>query len=260
MRIFITVALFCTAASIIACGGDDDGGGVTTTPDVTVAPNPSATVAPSGSPAIEAGIAIEEPAADAQVTMPLQMSGRANVFEGALTIDALGNEAGPPLCTRHVQATSGTGTEGTWKGVLAFAPPSVAGPVTLRAYTTRTRDGAMENIVERTVTIAAITPPIVITTPACAAVVSGTVAVSGESIFFEMPLTLELRDAAGAVVSTQRVFADPQGVERGAEAAPWSATIDVSGISAGFYDVVVYNRNRQSSAVENEFAVQVSVR
>jgi immunoglobulin-like protein involved in spore germination len=118
----------------------------------------------------------------------------------------------------------------------------------------------MENVVERSVTVAAVTPPIVITSPVCAAEASGTLEVAGESIFFEIPLHLDLRDASGAVVATQRVFADPQGVERGAEAAPWTATVDLSGLAPGFYDLVIYNRNRETSAVENEFPVQISVR
>jgi hypothetical protein len=260
MRRIVALTFVCLLGTLLTLGcgdgGDDE-------QDSTPADGPSGSPtaeAPPASPTIEAGIVIDKPTDGEEVRAPIAMSGRANVFEGALTIDALDTAADLVLCTRHAQATAGTGTEGAWEGVLAFAPPAGAGTIVLRAYTLSPNDGAMANAVERSITLAAMTPPIVITSPVCATEASGSLEVVGESVFFEIPLTLELRDASGEVVSTQRVFADSQGVDRGAAAAPWAATIDLTDVSPGFYDVVIYNRDPGSSAIENEFPVQISVR
>jgi hypothetical protein len=183
------------------------------------------------------------------------MSGDANVFEGALTIDALGNAAGLVLCTRHVQATSGTGTPGTWEGILAFPPPADAVPITLRAYTFSAMDGSMQDVVERSVTVSNEQPAIVITTPTCAEdVPAGTLTVSGMALVFEAVLHVDIRDASGAAVRTQRVMA-----ESGTEFSPWTATLDLTGLTAGFYDVVAYDLSAEDGSIENEFPVQISV-
>jgi immunoglobulin-like protein involved in spore germination len=126
MKRVLAAATLCLMSATLAlgCGGGDDD------PEVTPSPQRTATTEPSGSPTIEAGIAIDEPAADEEVTSPITMSGRANVFEGALTIDAVGNNIGLVFCIRHLQATAGTGTEGTWEGVLSLTPPDTALPIT----------------------------------------------------------------------------------------------------------------------------------
>ena len=211
--------------------------------------------APGSPTAGAAAIEIDQPAEDTTVTAPFTMSGGANVFEGALTIDVLGNAAGLVLCTRHVQATSGTGTPGTWEGIMAFAPPDTPVPVTLRAYNFSAMDGSMENVVERSVTLSVERPNIVITSPVCAADVgAGTLNVTGMAQVFEAVLFVDIRDAGGAVLLTQRVMA-----AGGTEFSPWTATFDLSALpGGGFYDLVAYNLSARDGAIENEFPVQIA--
>jgi hypothetical protein len=183
------------------------------------------------------------------------MRGTANVFEGALTIDALGNAAGLVLCKRHVQATSGTGTPGTWAGVLAFTPLDTPVPITLRAYSFSAQDGSMQNLVERHATVSNKLPAITISSPACGAEIPGDqLQVSGQALVFEAVLNVDIRDSSGQAVMTKMVMA-----ARGDERSPWSTTFDISGLSPGFYDVVAYDHSARDGAIENEFPVQIAV-
>jgi hypothetical protein len=245
---FLIAAVVAFAAW--GCDGDDNAPEATATaPAATAAPVPSATV--------ESGIIIEQPIADSGVTAPVTMRGRANVFEGALTIDALGNAAGLVLCTRHVQATSGTGTEGTWEGILSFLPPpdtDTPTPITLRAYTFSAMDGSMQDVVERSVELSSVRPNIVIDSPSCAAEVSGTLTVTGRALVFEAVLFVDIRDSSGAVVMTERVMAAD-----GTSFAPWTATFETSGLTPGFYDLVAYDKSARDGAIGHEFPVQISV-
>jgi hypothetical protein len=252
MRRLPALFLISCAIAVAAWSCDDDGDDDDDSPTATE-PAASATAAPSSSPTIEAGIVIEQPASG-NVRSPIEMSGRANVFEGALTIDALGNAAGTVLCTRHVQATSGTGTEGTWEGVLAIDPPDTEVPITLRAYTFSAMDGSMQDVVERSVTLSSEDPDIVINAPVCAAEVSGTLVVEGLAQVFEAALNVDIRDASGTAVLTQNVMA-----ASGTEFSFWTTTFDISGLTPGFYDIVAYNHSAEDGAVENEFPVQISV-
>jgi hypothetical protein len=249
-RLFAPLLLFVLAIPLISCDDDDDGADATST-------SPAATATTSAaSPTVSAAaITIDEPLADSTARSPVTMSGTANVFEGALTIDALGNAAGLVLCTRHVQATSGTGTPGTWEGILAFTPPPDPAPITLRAYSFSAMDGTMENVVERSVTVSSERPNIVINSPACAEEVSGTLTVEGMAEVFEAALSVDIRDASGTAVMTQNVMA-----ASGTEFSPWSATFDISSLTPGFYDVVAYTHSARDGAVIDEFPVQISVR
>jgi hypothetical protein len=248
----ISCAIALTAWS---CGDDDDGAPTATAPAPSATPAATSTTAPSASPTLESGILIEEPADGATLTSPITMSGRANVFEAALTIDALGNAAGLVLCTRHVMATAGTGTEGSWEGVLAIDPPDTDVPITLRAYTFSAMDGSMQDLQERSVTLSTEDPAIVITTPACAANVGNTsLTVEGMALVFEAVLHVDIRDSSGTVVATNRVMA-----ASGTEFSFWSTTFDLSGLAPGFYDLVAYDLSARDGAIENEFPVQISV-
>jgi hypothetical protein len=250
-RLFVVSLLLLTICAVTGCDGSDDDGA---TPTATPPPPATSTSAAASQTPLASGIVINDPAEDAAVTSPVTMSGAANVFEGALTIDALGNAAGLVLCRRHVRATSGTGTPGTWKGILAFQPPPTDGPITLRAYTFSAMDGSMQDLVERSVTASAEMPNIVITSPSCAAEVSAaTLSVEGMASVFEAVLFVDIRDAGGTALLTERVMAS------GTEFSPWAASFDVSGLTPGFYDIVAYNLSAREGAIENEFPVQVSV-
>jgi hypothetical protein len=259
MRRLPALFLFSCVVAIAAwgCGDDDDNNGATATAPAgsATAPAATATTAPSASPTIAAGIVVEDPAANTTLKSPITMSGRANVFEGALTIDALGDAAGLVLCKRHVQATSGTGTEGTWSGILGIDPPDTDVPITLRAYTFSAMDGSMQDLVERSVTLSHEDPAIVINTPACAADVGhASLTVSGMALVFEAVLHVDIRDSSGTVLATQRVMAGS-----GTEFSPWTTTFDLSGLAAGLYDLVAYDLSARDGAIENEFPVQISV-
>ena len=250
LRNALLLAASAAMLLLAACDDDGDDGDTTPTPAVTAAP----TAAPTATPAVEDAITIDTPLLDEEVAVPITMTGTADVFEAALTIDALGNAAGLVLCTRHLMASSGTGTRGDWSGVLAFTPLDTAAPVTLRAYSFSPMDGSMENVVERTVIVQPERPNIVITSPACNEEVSGaTLTVEGMAEVFEAALVVELRDAAGTVVAQQSVMA-----ASGVEFSPWTATFDISALSNAFFDVVAYSTSPMDGSVINVFPVQIS--
>jgi hypothetical protein len=59
-----------------------------------------------------APIFVAEPERDSSVSSPVHASGTADVFEGTLAVDVWSD--GKRLRTQTIQATSGTGTRGTW--------------------------------------------------------------------------------------------------------------------------------------------------
>lgn len=252
---FTAVLLLAIAAVSWSCGDEDDDSNITPTPPLQASATTAAgtgTAIPAGTATVEAGIVIEEPAAG-DVRVPVVMSGRANVFEGALTIDALDN-TGNVLCVRHIQASSGSGTEGTWSDVLAFPPPAADAPATLRAYTFSAENGAMEGVVERDVTLTRDRPDIVITSPSCAQeVAAATLTVTGMAQVFEAALSVDIRHSSG-VVMTQNVLA-----ASGTEFSPWTATFDLSGLAPGFYDVVAYSHSAMDGSIQDQFPIQISV-
>jgi hypothetical protein len=246
--LFVSAALALVLAA--GCGGDDDEPtptAVATPTAATASPSPTDTPAASGAITIEVA---------SSVRVPFDVSGEANVFEGALTVDVL-DGAGDMLCVRHVQATSGTGTPGTWTGVIAFPPPDAELSATVRAYSFSAMDGSMENLVEEGVLVSTEHPAIFITTPVCGATVApgGTLAVTGRAAVFEAALTVELRAASGAVVAGQNVMA-----ASGVEESDFSVSLTVPpATNAGMYDLVAYSHSAMDGSVINEFPVQIIV-
>ncbi|MET0715533.1 MAG: Gmad2 immunoglobulin-like domain-containing protein, partial [Mycetocola sp.] len=186
-------------------------------------------------------ITIDSPLEGTQVTVPVEAGGTANTFEAALTVDVI-NEADEILCVRHVQATSGSGTPGTWNATLGFAPErDAAEPVTLRAYELSAKDGSMTNLVERHLTLAPDHPPIFLTSPVCGDVVAagGDMSVQGLATVFEAALTVELRDAAGSVVFSRDLMTAEGGVE-----SPFGEFVTIpANLIPGFYDFVAFNHS-----------------
>lgn len=203
-------------------------------------------------------ITIDVPTDGARVTVPVAAEGTANTFEAALTVDVV-NEAGDILCLRHLMATSGSGTRGTWQAVLGFAPErDIAAPVTLRAYELSAKDGSMINLVERHITLSPDHPAILLTSPICGDVVApgGNLSVQGLATVFEAALTVELRDAAGAVVFSRDLMTSEGGVE-----SPFGEIITIpADLSPGFYDLVAFNYSAEDGSIQNEFPVQIHVR
>jgi hypothetical protein len=258
MRRLLALSLVSSLIAVAAwsCDGDDDEPDATATAPAAAsvtAPAATPTTAPSASPTIEAGIVIEQPLAG-NVTSPITMFGRANVFEAALTIDAVNDATDEVLCTRHVMATAGTGTEGTWEGTLAVDPPDTETQLRLRAYTFSPMDGSVQDLVESSVILSSVNPNIVINAPVCAAEVSGTLTVEGMAQVFEAALNVDIRDASGTAVLTQNVMA-----ASGTEFSFWTTTFDISGLTPGFYDIVAYSFSAMDGSIQDEFPVQISV-
>jgi hypothetical protein len=84
----------------------------------------------------EAAIFVAEPQRDSSVAGPIHASGTADVFEGTLAVDVWSN--GKRLRTQPIQATSGTGTRGTWSARIDV--PS--GPAKLVFYEPSAENGA----------------------------------------------------------------------------------------------------------------------
>jgi len=206
---------------------------------VTPSPTPSGT------------ITIDAPPRDAQVAVPFEVSGEANVFEGALAVQAI-DAAGTVVCEHRVQATSGTGTPGAWSATLAFAPPPSEQDVTLRAFSRSAKDGSEENVVTRTVRVSPDLPAIVVESPRCGAtsIAQSVIAASGTASVFEGSLQVELRDATGTVLAT-RTVQTVGAPDRG----NWAINFDVGALPAGSYEFVAYSISAMDGAVENVFAV-----
>lgn len=215
-------------------------------------PVPTASEAPTEDPTIT----FDLPASGATISTPIEASGTANTFEAALTLEAV-DAGGNTLCVRHIMATSGSGTPGTWQTMLGLVPPPTDTAVTLRAYESSADDGSEVNVVERPVTLSSEHPPIVIEAPECGATVApgATLTVSGQALVFEAALTVELRDASGTQVVTNHVMA-----ASGVEESPWSTELVLpAGLVPGFYDLVAYNESAEDGSIQNEFPIQIRV-
>ena len=247
----VAAPLLCLALLAAACGDDGDEDSTPTSAPVATA-TPGA-AAPTSTPAGDAAISIELPPA---VQVPFDVTGDANVFEAALTVDVQ-DSSGDTLCIRHTMATSGSGTPGTYSATMAFPPPDADTAITVRAYSFSARDGSIENLVERNVTLSPVHPNIFITSPACGATVApgDTLEVAGRAAVFEAALTVELRDASGAVVSGQNVMA-----ASGVEESDFSASLAIPADAPnGFYDLVAYTHSAEDGSVIDEFPVQIVV-
>lgn len=75
-----------------------------------------------------AAIFVRKPPRDSSVSSPVHASGTADVFEGAFEVDVW--SGGRRLRAQPIQATSGTGTRGTWSATVALPP----GPAKLVFY------------------------------------------------------------------------------------------------------------------------------
>jgi len=218
----------------------------TSTTPTTTTPTPTATSDPL--------ISIDVPTADSTVPTPVEMSGTANTFEAALMVDVL-DAAGTQLCVRSIMASSGSGTPGRWETTLDFPPPASSVPVTLRAYDFSAKDGSMENLVERQVTISDDHPAIFITTPACGQEVApgSTLTVTGRALVFEAMFTVELRNAAGATLVNTEVTA-----ESGTEESDFTAALAIPADAvSGYYDLVAFDNSAKDGSVIDEFSIQL---
>jgi hypothetical protein len=252
IRSMHTLAVVSVVLAVTACAsGPASGPGPSPSPASPPATSPAPT--PSEAPQITIG----SPVADATVSVPFTVSGEANTFEAALTIEAV-DGSGTGMCVRQLTATSGSGTPGTWEGTLAFPPELNPLPVMLRAYARSAKDGSIIDLVEVPITISPDRPPIILTSPACYQVYDpgGLMMVTGTAALFEAALTVDVRDASGTTVATLQVTADECCVE-----SNFSSSLTLpSDIPPGLYDVVAYSLSAKDGSVENEFPVQIEIR
>ena len=89
-------------------------------------------------------ILVENPAVGDTVSSPMRLSGTANVFEAVFQM-RLVDANGKILAKGMVQATSGTGTRGTFSTPVLFAPTTPTG--TLVVYEVSMKDGSRINVV-----------------------------------------------------------------------------------------------------------------
>jgi hypothetical protein len=85
-------------------------------------------------------ILVEEPTPDETVTSPFEVSGTSDTFEATLQLQLTDGD-GNVLSKQFVTATSGTGTRGTFSGLLPFEAPAGTHLV-LHAYEDSAEDGS----------------------------------------------------------------------------------------------------------------------
>ena len=83
-----------------------------------------------------AAIYVASPLRDSTVSSPVRVTGTADVFEGTLAVDVW--SGGKLLRTQIIQATSGTGTRGTWSAAIDLPP----GPAKLDFYEPSAENGS----------------------------------------------------------------------------------------------------------------------
>ena len=92
-------------------------------------------------------ILIEDPLPLATVPATFTVSGSANTFEASLFL-RLTTEDGDVLSDEPVQATSGSGTRGTFEATLTVPGGTPDGPLSLLGYEQSARDGSEVNMFE----------------------------------------------------------------------------------------------------------------
>jgi hypothetical protein len=244
VKTLIALVLIAGCIAVSACSDD------ASAPEIT--PAGTQTRPPS-----EPAITINQPGPRQTVNVPFAISGAANVFEGVLVVRVLDN-AGTALCERTVLASAGTGTSGNWTTTMAFPPPVAPLEATIRAFSRSPQDGSERDITVQQIVVSPDPPAIVIGTPRCNAPASKSVplVVSGQALVFEAALNLELRNADGAAVLSERAMS-----ANGTERSPWSTTLDLSGanIPPGAYDLVAFDFSARDGAIENEFSIPIEV-
>lgn len=242
-----------SAGMVLSASACDDGSEEARPTPTAAAATPTRVASPTPAGAF---ITIDMPGMGTTASVPFAMSGGADVFEAALTVDVL-DAAEKTLCVRHIMATSGTGTPGTWETTMAVPPPDAPHEVTVRGYSFSPKDGAMENLVQHDVTLSIDRPAIFITSPACGAKLApgSTLVAKGRALVFEAALVVELRNASGTALVTQNVMA-----ANGTEESDFIASLVLPAtLPSGFYDLVAFNHSARDGAAENEFSMQIVV-
>lgn len=265
------IALAATIVAVGACDGDGPAATPTAGIEATSTPvpstlSPSATSNAASTPSGGAAIVIDQPAEGSTVPWYVHIDGRANVFEGRLTVEVIDPIMPQLRCRRSVtaeqrQSAAGPASFGPWSAQLPIAlhtqiPRDL---VTIRAFSISPRDGSEENEVARGVRLSGDRPNIVITLPPCNAASpnGGMLVVGGDALVFEAALTVELRDAEGRAIASQNALA-----ASGTEPSQWSTSFDLSALpnrGVGVEEVVAYSRSPRDGSIENVYGVPITV-
>jgi hypothetical protein len=220
----------------------------TTTPAPTAAaqtataPAATATTAsavPTATPVVAASVSLSEPAAGAALTTAANVRGTAVAFESQVTVqllDARGNVLGQQGAL--VQAAAGQA--GPFQASVPFPQVTVSQDGTVRAFVTNPKDGSVaaeasvkvrligaQSLPTRQPTATATPIPpagamVQITEPAANATLKDAVLVKGRARAFENQLTVQVRDAGGAVLGqAQAIFRAEPG-----QIGDWEVRVD----------------------------------
>jgi hypothetical protein len=96
-------------------------------------------------------VLIESPAWGDNASLPLRVTGSANVFEAVFFLE-LTDSAGTVVVDQRVMASSGTGTRGTFETTLRG---TTTGAAVITAYVHSAKDGSRQNIVSVPLTLTA---------------------------------------------------------------------------------------------------------
>ena len=99
----------------------------------------------TGFESLTPAILVEFPGRGWAVETPLRVAGTANVFEAQFQAE-ITLSGGRVIATKSIQATSGTGTRGTFDTTISF-PSSARGPATLTVFDTSAKDGSRIDVV-----------------------------------------------------------------------------------------------------------------
>lgn len=101
--------------------------------------------------ALSPAILIEAPLPDSEVSSTVRVIGTANTFEAGFRLSVV-DATGAVVYDEAVQATSGTGTRGTFDVTIQL-PDSATGPIELIGYEPSAMDGSPINVVTVPITI-----------------------------------------------------------------------------------------------------------
>ena len=119
----------------------------TPTATVAVLVRPTSTATPTATPTPAANIVVAAPTADAVVTSPLVVSGRARLFEAGPVVVRLKDGSGKTLAEGRSFTSAGAPEWGAYAITLPFTVPPTAQAGRLEVFTYSPRDGREEQLI-----------------------------------------------------------------------------------------------------------------
>jgi hypothetical protein len=213
---------------------------------------PAVTPVPTSLATAEPAISIDSPESGESVSVPIKVRGTASVFEATLLV-AVRDSRGNTLCQVVATASEGGPGRGDYEVEIAFPPPAGAMKGSIDAFTESPKDGSVQDLVSVPVTIAAVQPAIIITSPPCGAEVKSPVLVEGTASVFEAALSIVIKDSSGQELARADVLAS--------EGAPGRGTFsqELAFSPAGHFQgtIEAFSQSPQDGSVINLFALPV---